>query len=45
LFQIVDWPRIAKVVTDREPDEPWKRFFNERHIQVICPEQADNQQQ
>jgi DeoR/GlpR family transcriptional regulator of sugar metabolism len=36
LFQIVDWSRISKVVTDREPDELWKRFFDEKHIEVIC---------
>jgi len=42
LFQIVDWPRISKVVTDREPNEAWKRFFDEKHIEVIFGEQADN---
>ena len=42
LSQIVDWSRISKVVTDREPDEQWKRFFDEKHIEVICTEQADN---
>jgi DeoR/GlpR family transcriptional regulator of sugar metabolism len=42
LFQIVDWSRISKVVTDREPGAEWQRFFDERHITVICPERADN---
>ncbi len=42
LFQIVDWPRISKVVTDREPAEAWKRFFSEKHIEVIFGEQADS---
>lgn len=42
LFQIVDWSRISKVVTDREPDERWMRFFDEKQIAVICTEQADN---
>jgi len=42
LFQIVDWPRISKVVTDREPDDGWKRFFEERDIEVIYPEESDN---
>ena len=42
LFQIVDWSRISKVVTEREPDEQWKRFFDEKHIEVIFAEQADN---
>jgi len=42
LFQIVDWSRISKVVTDREPDEPWMRFFGEKNIKAICTEQADH---
>ena len=42
LFQIVDWSRISKVVTDREPDEAWKRFFEERNIELIFTEEADN---
>ena len=42
LFQIVDWPRISKVVTDREPDDDWKRFFEEQDIKVIYPEESDN---
>ena len=42
LFQIVDWPRISKVVTDREPDDDWKRFFEEQAIEVIYPEESDN---
>jgi DeoR/GlpR family transcriptional regulator of sugar metabolism len=42
LFQIVDWSRINKIVTDREPDDPWKRFFDEKHIEVICPEHSES---
>ncbi len=42
LFQIVEWSRISKVVTDRAPDDEWRRFFDERHIAVICPEPADS---
>ena len=42
LFQIVDWSGISKVVTDREPDEQWKRFFGEQNIEVIYPEESDN---
>jgi len=42
LFQIVDWSRISKVVTDREPDGPWMRFFEDQHIEVIFSEPADN---
>lgn len=40
LFQIVDWSRISKVATDREPDEQWKRFFEERNIEAIYPEET-----
>ena len=42
LFQIIDWPSISKVVTDREPDEPWMRFFEEQKIEVIYPQESDN---
>ena len=42
LFQIVDWSRIGKVLTDREPDEQWKRFFGEQNIEVIYPEESDD---
>ncbi|HEY4722858.1 MAG TPA: hypothetical protein VII92_13475, partial [Anaerolineae bacterium] len=42
LFQIVDWLRISKVVTDREPDEQWMRFFEEQNIEVIYPQESDN---
>jgi DeoR family glycerol-3-phosphate regulon repressor len=40
LFQIVDWSRISKVVTDREPDGRWKRFFEEQTIEVIFTHEA-----
>jgi DeoR/GlpR family transcriptional regulator of sugar metabolism len=42
LFQIVDWSRISKVVTDREPDQQWKRFFEEQNIEVIFNQEAGN---
>ena len=42
LFRIVDWLRITKVVTDREPDEPWMRFFEEQKIEVVFPRESDN---
>jgi len=42
LFRIADWSGISKVVTDREPDEQWKRFFAEQNIEVIRPEQSDD---
>jgi DeoR/GlpR family transcriptional regulator of sugar metabolism len=42
LFQIVDWSRISKIVTDREPDRPWKRFFDERRIELIFAEHTNH---
>lgn len=42
LFQIVDWPRISKVVTDRQPDEQWRRFFQQQDIETIFADEADN---
>jgi DeoR/GlpR family transcriptional regulator of sugar metabolism len=42
LFQIVDWSRIRKVVTDHEPDAEWKRFLEEQNIELIFAEQADS---
>jgi len=37
LFQIVEWSQISTVITDVEPDDPWKQFFSERNIIVIYP--------
>jgi DeoR/GlpR family transcriptional regulator of sugar metabolism len=42
LFRIVDWLGISKVVTDREPDAEWMRFFEEQNIEVIYPRESDN---
>jgi len=42
LFRIVDWQGIGKVVTDRQPDEPWIRFFEQQNIEVIYPLKSDN---
>jgi len=41
LFQIVDWSHIDKVVTDCEPDQPWKRFLEEQDIELITPVSSD----
>lgn len=41
LFQIVDWSHIDKVVTDGEPDQPWKRFLEEKDIELITPVSSD----
>jgi len=41
LFQIVDWSHIDKVVTDGEPDQPWKRFLEEQDIELITPVSSD----
>src|SRR3989304_837267 len=37
LFQIVEWPQIVTVVTDKEPDAAWREFFNEKSITVVYP--------
>ena len=37
LFQIVEWPQIVTVVTDKEPDASWREFFNEKNITVVYP--------
>jgi DeoR family transcriptional regulator of aga operon/DeoR family fructose operon transcriptional repressor len=42
LFRIVDWSRISKVLTDREPDGQWKRFLEEQNIELVFAQQADN---
>lgn len=41
LFQIVEWSRINKVVTERPPDQPWRQFLDQHNIQVICGERTD----
>ena len=40
LFQIFDWSRITKMVTDGEPDDQWKRFFEQHNIEVLYPEET-----
>lgn len=35
LYKIVDWERISRVVTDREPSTEWREFFEERSIGVL----------
>ena len=40
LFQIFDWSRITRIVTDGEPDDPWKRFLEQHNIEVIYPEET-----
>jgi DeoR family transcriptional regulator, fructose operon transcriptional repressor len=41
LFQIVDWSQINLVITDCEPGTEWRRFFRDREIEVILPENVD----
>ena len=41
LFQIVQWPQIDKVVTDRPPTPEWAEFFRDQNIPVICPPEAE----
>ncbi len=35
LFKIVDWDRISRIVTDRQPDNTWMSFFEARGISVV----------
>jgi DeoR/GlpR family transcriptional regulator of sugar metabolism len=35
LYKIVDWERISRVVTDREPSGEWLEFFQQQNIEVI----------
>ena len=42
LFQIFDWSRITKVVTDCEPEDLWKRFFEEHNVEVFYPQAAED---
>jgi DeoR/GlpR family transcriptional regulator of sugar metabolism len=37
MFQIVEWSRINRVVTDQQPNPEWTAFFRERQIRVIYP--------
>ena len=37
VFQIVEWSKIATVITDVEPEPEWVDFFNERSITVVYP--------
>ena len=37
LFQIAEWDRISKVVTDRAPDGAWKEFLEQRGIELLYP--------
>jgi DeoR/GlpR family transcriptional regulator of sugar metabolism len=37
LFQIVDWSKIATVITDQKPDAAWLEFFNENEITILYP--------
>ena len=35
LFKIVDWDRISRIVTDKQPDNTWMSFFEARGISVV----------
>ncbi len=38
LYKIVDWSSISKVVSNQPPDEPWRKFFHDSHIELITPD-------
>lgn len=38
LFKIVEFDRIARVVTDKAPSQEWRAFFEEKGIELILPD-------
>jgi DeoR family fructose operon transcriptional repressor len=40
LYQIVEWPAVSTIVTDRQPDALWQEFFQHQGINVISPEEG-----
>lgn len=38
LCRVVGWDSIDTVVTDRSPSAPWRQFFSDHDIHVLCPE-------
>ena len=34
--QLMNFDEVDYLVTDMEPDDKWKRFCNEHHVQLIC---------
>jgi len=43
LFKIVDWDKIHRLVTDRLPKPHWMSFLQDRHIEVIYPQETANE--
>lgn len=41
LFKIVDWEMIKKIVTDERPTDEWIRFFADRNIELIFPQEDE----
>ena len=41
LFKIVDWDRISRVVTEAEPGESWRSFFEAKGITLVTPAHSD----
>jgi DeoR/GlpR family transcriptional regulator of sugar metabolism len=40
LFKIVDWDRISRVVTEADPSDTWRSFFESRGITLVTPSTA-----
>lgn len=40
LFRIVDWDRISRVVTESDPSDSWRSFFESRGITLVTPTTA-----
>lgn len=45
LFQIVEWSHIGTVITDQQPDKPWREFFRDQNITVLFPGAEGNGEQ
>jgi len=37
LYRVVEWSRVRRLITDREPEEEWRRFLSEQEIEVVFP--------
>ncbi len=42
LCKVVGWDAIQTVVTDRLPSPDWQKFFAERQIELVVPDNLDN---
>lgn len=38
VFRIVDWEHISRVITDRQPTDEWRDFFDAHDVDLVFPE-------